>query len=558
MADPEYDVVVIGSGPGGASVAWSLAEQGARVAIVEAGPAYDFTSDYRLDRPDWELTLFPEKPGTDKGYDFAELQRLEPRWDDLRSWNRVRGKDAAGERRRAWDYHHVRGVGGSTLHYLGEAHRLHPAAMSLRSRFGVGVDWPFDYDALEPFYARAEKAIGVAGPDTPGPRRRSAGFPLPPHALSYASQRVATACRKLGLSLQPNSLAILSQPYADRPACNYCANCIRGCPRSDKGSADVTFVRAALATGRCRLFVDHQAVFVEPGVADRVAAAHCVDGAGAWQSFTARAFVVAGGAVNTPRLLLASTNGDAPHGLANESGEVGHNFLETLFWTASGLHPEPLGSHRGVPADSICWDFNAPDAIPGVVGGCRFSVGAGQADLTGPIAYATRIVPGWGRAHRAAMRTSFGNALSLTAVGESLPNPGSFIDLDPSRTDQRGLPFARIHSVLPEMELQRLSFMARQARAILAAAGAEQLVEEYGSYDTFSSTHVFGTCRMGHDPRDSVVDANCRSHRWRNLYVCDASVFPTSGGGEAPSLTIAALGLKTGAAIADSLAGKSP
>ena len=330
--------------------------------------------------------------------------------------------------------------------------------MSLRSRFGLGADWPFGFDVLEPFYEEAERAIGVAGPPDWGERRRGP-FPLPPHPLSYASQRIAEGCGKLGLTLRANSLAILSTPYQDRPNCNYCANCIRGCPRADKGSADIAFVAPAVATGRCSVETDWQAVFVEPSKDDRVAAVHCVDGTGAWRTFRGRAYVIACGAVNTPRLLLASSNGHAPNGLANESGEVGRNFMETLFWTASGLHPQPLGSHRGVPADATCWDFNAPDAIAGVIGGCRFTAGAGQADLVGPIAYATRVVDGWGREHRARLRAAFGRALTISAIGEFLPNDRTFIDLDPARTDQRGLPYARIHSFLPEMELQRLTFM---------------------------------------------------------------------------------------------------
>ena len=98
------------------------------------------------------------------------------------------------------------------------------------------------------------------------------------------------------------------------------------------------------------------------------------------------------------------------------------------------------------------------------------------------------------------------------------------------------------------MELRRLTFMAERARAILHAAGVAELLEEYGSYDFFNATHVFGTCRMGRDPATSVVDADGRGHRWRNLFMCDASVLPSSGGGEAPSLTIEALGLRTGGA----------
>jgi choline dehydrogenase-like flavoprotein len=227
--------------------------------------------------------------------------------------------------------------------------------------------------------------------------------------------------------------------------------------------------------------------------------------------------------------------------------------METLFWVSSGLHPEPLGSHRGLPSDAICWDYNAPDAIRGSIGGCRFAPGMAESDLIGPIAYATRVVGGWGKAHKRDMREAFGRMLSVSAIGESLPNSRSFVDLDPNVRDSDGLARARIHSHLDDAELARLEFMAGKAREILKASGVTRTVEEYGAYDAFAATQVFGTCRMGNDPRDSVVDRDCRSHRWKNLFICDASVFPSSGGGEAPSLTIEAIALRAADRLAAAL-----
>jgi choline dehydrogenase-like flavoprotein len=538
------DVVVIGSGPGGGAMAWALARAGVEVTVLEAGPAYRYWTDYRLDRADWEQVRFPDKARR-RSYTVAPTQTIEGR-PELRSWDVVSGARNATDHRLSWGYQHVQGVGGSTLHYMGEAHRLHPEAMRMRTRFGVGADWPFDYGELEPYYVEAERAIGAAGWSFDPIRWRSAPYPLPHHPLSYASQKVATGCRALGLGLVPNSLGILSDAYRGRPPCNYCANCTRGCPRADKASVDVTFIAEALETGRCTVLPECQVIRLEAGADDRVKRAIYVDPVGARQAITARAFVVAGGAVFTPRLLLASAGRHAPDGLANESGQVGHNFMETVSWTASGLHPEPLGSHRGVPADAICWDFNAPDAIPDAVGGCRISIGAGQADLIGPIAYATRVVGGFGRAHKARMRRAFGRALTVVGIAECLPNARASVDLDPEATDEIGMPLARIHSWLEDGEIRRLAFMREQARAILEASGVEDVVEEYGTYDHFAATHIFGTCRMGKDPAASVVDPTGRSHRWRNLYISDASVFPSSGGGEGPSLTIEALAIRAG------------
>ena len=143
------------------------------------------------------------------------------------------------------------------------------------------------------------------------------------------------------------------------------------------------------------------------------------------------------------------------------------------------------------------------------------------------------------------MREVFGRVLSLGGFAEQLPNPHSFIDLDPDHHDDAGMPLARIHTHLTRDDFARLRFMAQKTREILAASGADDVFEEYGTADAFNSTHVFGGCRMGRDPRESVVDARGRSHRWRNLYVTDASVFPSSGGGEGPALTIEALALRT-------------
>jgi choline dehydrogenase-like flavoprotein len=538
------DIVVIGSGAGGAAFAWALAKEGVKVRVLEAGPRYNPATDYHLTSPAWERARFPEKVRVRGRQTHAPFQKLKSQWDDLRSWNHLTGPMIKGDERAFWGYLHVVGVGGSTLHYTGESHRLHPRAMCMRSRFGVAADWPLDYAELEPYYLQAERLIGVAGPAEPGARTRSAAYPLPAHNLSYASQRLGKGCAELGLSWTPNPLAALSQAYDGRPPCNYCGGCARGCSRLDKGSADLTFIAKALGTGNCALDAECQVLRLEAGADDRVRAALYVDATGNQHRIEADAFAVACGAVETPRLLLNSATDSAPAGLANESGLVGKNFMETLYWTASGLHPEPLGSHRGLPSDAICWNFNAPDAIPNVVGGCRFSPAMAEADLVGPINYAQRVVGGWGRKHKVRMREQFGHVLSVAGIGENLPDPGSFIDLDPEEKDGLDQPKARIHVRLGELELGRLRFMAETCRRILKAAGVEKLIEEFGAYDNFNATHVFGTCGMGSDPEDSVVDPYCRSHRWRNLLVTDASVFPSSGGGESPSLTIYALALR--------------
>jgi choline dehydrogenase-like flavoprotein len=534
-----WDVVIVGAGAGGAASAYGLCQRGISVLLLDAGPRFDPAVDYPLTGSDWDAQDFPEKPGSTGKFTFAPGQKLNGVEPLLQSGSRGLGALVTNGVRWMDKYHHVRGIGGTTLHFTGESHRIHPAAMKMKSRFGVAADWPIDYAELEPYYIRAEELIGVAGPQTQGARWRSRGFLLPPHPLSYAARTLGRGAAKLGLDWQANSRAALSVAWNSRPPCNYCGACNLGCPRGDKGSADITFVAAAVATGRCTVRPDSPVVRIEAGGTDRVAAVLVGRPDGSLERIPCPHLVLACGAVETPRLLIASG------GLANESGEVGRNFMDTLEVTVGALHPDPQHGRRGLPDDAICWDFNAPDAIPGVIGGCRIGNASSESEIKGLAAFALRAVPGWGRAHAQSVRRLWGHSLHVGAIGERLPNDNSRVDLDPEARDRFGISLARISSWLAESDIARLRFMAAKSRELLAASGVQEIFESYSSWDWFAASHVFGTCRMGADPATSVVTAEGRSHRWRNLWVTDASVFPSSGGGEAPSLTIHALALRT-------------
>lgn len=546
MSRRRFDAIVVGAGAGGAAAAWRLCEHGLNVLLLEAGPRFEPTRDYKLNQADWERHLFPEPPGSRGNFTIGTLDRLAPENADLRSWNRASGPLVHDDMRQALGpgYWHVQGVGGSTLHFVGEAHRLHPAAMKLRSKFGAGCDWPIDYGDLAPYYDLCEKLIGVAGPESQGERWRHAPFPLPAHPLSPPARLLAQAGQQLGMHWQANSRAALSQPHDGRPACNYCGNCSRGCPLGDKGSADVTFIRKALASGRLTLKPGSPVVRIHSQGDGRIDFIDCLEGKNLRRVETPL-LVLAAGAVQTPRLLLANRSAHFPEGLANGSRQVGRNFMETLFWNSTGLAAGLSSSHVGLPADAICWDFNHPAAIAGVVGGCRFNSGTQEIGFTGPIAYASRLFDGFGKNLKEQVRRHFGSALSVGAIGEFLPNEGSYVDLDPDEKDRLGIPLPRLHSSLGPENIRRLRFMAEKSRQLLQAAGVEELREEIGAWDSFSATHIFGTCRMGSDSRDSVVNAEGRSHDHANLYLTDASVFPSSGGGESPSLSIQALAVRS-------------
>jgi choline dehydrogenase-like flavoprotein len=545
------DVVIVGSGAGGAASAWALTRAGLRVLLLEAGPRFDPARDYPLDTPDWERRPFPAPEGSRARIRYGDLGALDPGDATLQGWSAAGGRAPLPARRgpSRTGFAHVLGVGGSTLHYVGEAHRLHPESFTLARDHGAGADWPISYADLEPFYAQAEALIGVAGPVEAGARWRSSPYPLPAHPLSPAARRLAEAGAGLGLPFEANARAALSQPWDDRPACNYCGQCSRGCPIGDKGSADVTFLRHAEATGNLTLIPEARVTRIEVARTGEVAAVR-YHHAGAAHRQETPVLILAAGAVQTPRLLLASHGPDLPEGVANGSGQVGRNFMETLSWHATALLPGLADSHKGLPADAVCWAENAPGAVPGAVGGCRYTSAVQEIGLTGPAAYATRLIPGFGTELKARLRGVFGSAITVGATGAVIPDARSRVTLSDEERDSDGVPLPVIHSVLTDNSLAMLHHMARTARRLLRAAGAETLAEEYGSWDAFTATHVFGTARMGADSATAVTDPWGRSFDHPNLWIADASVFPGSGGGEGPSLTIAALALRQAGRIA--------
>ena len=548
MAVPTHDVVVVGSGAGGGAVAWALSRRGVRVLVLEAGPTFDPFKDYRLASNDWEQHRFPEKPGSQGKYAFAEMQLLEARWQGLRSWNRQIGPLVGGDRRRVHGYHHVRGVGGTTLHFTGEAHRLHPRgdenAHALRRGCRLADRLRRD---LEPYYrtpSESSASRARRGPDAPAQRALSVA------AASLDATRAASSARaraSWGSPGSPNSYAALSRPLRRAPGLQLLRQLQSWLSAPRQGQRRHHLPRQGRATGNCTIRTEargapdrgRRARPRGPGRVRRRRSKHA-PGRGARRRRRVRR---RGDAAAAAALSGQACARRPRQRVGARSGAISWKRCSGV---SSGLHPEPLGSHRGLPSDAICWDYNAPDAIPGVIGGCRFTPGMAEADLVGPIAYATRVVAAGADPTSAKCAQTFGACPHRGAIGESLPDAGSYVDLDPERRDASGVPLARIHSHLRRARAASASnSWPGKSREILKARASS------GSSRSTAATMRSRDARLRHVPdgqttrTDSVVDPYGRSHRWRNLFVTDASVFPSSGGGEAPSLTIEALAIRS-------------
>jgi choline dehydrogenase-like flavoprotein len=256
---------------------------------------------------------------------------------------------------------------------------------------------------------------------------------------------------------------------------------------------------------------------------------------GAWRFQRARNVVVAGYAIETPRLLLNSATARHRDGLANSSGLVGKNLMVQSNQAVYGTMQQEVRWYKGPPSLAITEHWNYEDAGKDFFGGyCYMSVGSLPVTWSGTQAESRGL---WGEALRREME-KYNHQVGLKLVGEVMPSEDNRVRLADEK-DRFGLPIARVTFSYGDNDKRLIAHAIRFMRQSLDAIGARELwVQED------DTCHLNGTARMGSNARDSVVDADCRSWDISNLWICDGSVFPTVGGVN-PSLTIQAIALRT-------------
>jgi choline dehydrogenase-like flavoprotein len=428
------------------------------------------------------------------------------------------------------------------VHFTAVKLRLHPNDFKLKSRTGRGSDWPITYEDLEPYYDYAEDFVGVSGPlDFPWPGGRQGNYPQGELPAQAVDQLFHKAMEKLGIKWRMTPHAILTGARDGRAPCMYYGFCVNGCKSDAKGSALVTWVPAAVKAGaefreECFVFnIDTNAA----GHASRVL--YYKDGKE--QAQEADLVIVAGYSIETPRLLLNSTSGAHPGGLANSSGMVG-KFLH--------VHPaseimarfeQPVDHFVTPPVGILTQDFYEHGAADVPVG---YTINR-YAHF--PIDFITSLIPEnrnlWGQRLHEVMDqyTHWGVLASMVEQPPCEDNSVTLAD----QKDQHGIPVAHVKMSYGDWENKLIDSSRAKMEQIAKEAGAKEIL--FTKY----ADHVLGTCRMGTDPASSVVDPFCRSHDIPNLFICDGSVFPSAGAVN-PSLTIEAVALRT----ADHILGKPP
>ncbi len=547
------DALIIGSGPGGSTAAEVLTRAGWSVAIVEKG------RNHLLDPED--LT----RPAGDYSNDelkFLQRHFLGP--DPLIEPRTFRQEEGEGDHTHVGEVNSIPStVGGGGTHADGKVPRFREEDFALRSSLGPQegaevADWPLSYDDLEPYYAEVERLIGVAGQAGANPFAswRSGPYPMPPGAPMYGAVLSTGAAERLGYHPYPAPTAANSVPYDGRPACNNCGFCgFFGCPVHAKGDP-VALLQRTMATGRAELWPETFAArIVVQG--RRATGAVLIGPDGKERTVGARVVIVAGGAIETPRLLLLS---GLDHPL------IGRYLMCHYQTIVAGAVPFRLHGHRGrsvthVHDDGIVGDEASRAAareagLPWMRGGLAEHAGGGL-----PVMEAKLYPPG--RRHAAAMRGSHlrDRMWCFMMQGEDLPYATNRIDLDPTVRDVRGFPVARMTFRGHRHEEAVAAHWGPRLSAILTEMGAEWTVEttspgigyQGGQTPVPQSRHVMGTTRMGTDPATSVVDPFGRVHGLDNVVVADSSVFVTSAG-YGPTLTLVALAARA----AHALAGTAP
>jgi len=531
----EVDFVVIGSGAAGGIMAKQLSTAGFSVVVLEQGGWGKYGREHEYNKDEWlQLNL-------------SDDDRLMS--DPSRQRNTFRRNDQAKAGPGTHSYGCV--VGGGTITYGGSSWRHLPYEFSEASYdrtipSGTGMaDWPITYEELEPYYTQAEWEMGVSGlrVNTPFLAPMSKDYPVPPVPLKSSGALLNTAAAKLGLTSVPGPLAIITRPYMGREACVNCGICSGyGCQVRARSSSAVTMLPLAEKTGRCEIRVKSYVREISVDNSGRVTGVIYFDAQKREVRQKAKAVVLSANAGESARLLLMSKSARFPDGLANSSGVVGKYVMFGNGASASGLFEHPLNEYKGVISGAAIVDYVPSDPKRGFYGGGRMTARGYLTPFELGLGGLSPDAPRWGAGYKKALQEEANHRMTISCYVTQLPLETNRVDLDPDVKDDWGLPAMRITSTSHPDDKKNMEFFRQKSIEILQAAGATRIwAPPVG--DSRGGAHNRGTCRMGNDPKTSVVDKYHKAHDVPNLFIVDGSSFVT-GGRNHPTLTIQALAFR--------------
>jgi choline dehydrogenase-like flavoprotein len=522
------DFLVIGAGAAGGVMAKELSAAGFRIVVLEQGPWFR-ESDFKHD----EVGVMYRSALT----------------NDHKKQPNVFRKTVSETAKQQPAVEYGRMVGGGSVHFTANYWRFHPEDFHERSLLGPipGADlrdWPITYDELEPYYTKAEWDLGISGlgGSNPFDGPRSRRYPLPPMPVKSSGVLFERAAKKLGLHPFPAPLAVLSQSYRGRAACVHCGFCESfGCEMGAKSSTLAALIPTAVKTGLCEVRPNSYVRRIEVGKDRRVLGATYFDGRGREVFQRAKAVVVSANGAETPRLLLMSKSAAFPQGLANSTGNVGKYLMFDNGGFAMGLFEHPLNEYKSVVVTRVLHDFYSSDPKRGFYGGAGIDARFDSYPAGFALDGMPKDIPQWGAEWKRSLAQYYTRMMATLAHASCLAVEQNSISLDENVKDAWGLPALRVTFKNHPDDMKTVQFILERQKEILVTAGARKIWIDPASVEEATySRHLMGTCRMGDDPRASVVNRWNRAHDVPNLFLVDGSSLVTSGR-QQPTATIQAL-----------------
>jgi choline dehydrogenase-like flavoprotein len=524
--DFDADVIVVGAGAMGGLAAHDLARNGKSVILLEAGPRVPrwkiletFRSNANVYSNGGNRNIpYPNEPWAPTSFTPGYIESIGP-------VEYIPGM--------------LRLVGGTTWHWGGACWRNLPNDFKLKSLYGVGRDWPISYDDLEPFYHKAEVEMGVSGDDhadysgqggAPYPPRQQP-FPIKPQALGYSSKRLAARVGDGGYNFtyQPNGRA--TDPYDERPACVGNNNCSPICPIGAQYSGDRSSTKAEREGAQ---LIPNAVVYKLEKSPDgkKIAAVHYYTPEKKSVRLTARYVMIAGHALETPRLLLMSD-------VANSSDMVGRNLMDHNAFGLQLLADEPLWMGRGPvqQGDILNWRDGAFRSKHSAI---RYEIGNYTANFSITEKLLEQGVIGPELDQKIADWSA--RIIGFSSNIEMLPNPVNRLGLSTTNKDYFGLPTMTTHYQVGDYERAGTDVVKQDFDNFQRLLGADIFSKNTKVYE--NRDHPMGTVIMGADPKDSVVNGECRTHDHDNLFLATSGVMPASAANN-PTMTGCALSLRS-------------
>ncbi len=505
-----YDVIIVGTGAGGGTLAAKLAPSGKKILLLERG------SWLRREPDNWDTASV-----------FVDGRYISPD-----TWYDHKGKAFQPQ------VHYY--VGGATKLYGAALYRLRERDFgAIEHDGGISPPWPISYADLEPYYTAAEQMYqvhGVRGEDPTEPPATDP-YPFPPVAHEPRIQKLADDLAAAGLHPFHAPCGVrLSEANMPYSVCVKCARCDGfPCPLHAKSDAEVFGVRPALTWSNVELLTSAEAVRLETDPGGRSVTTVVVEHEGHEERYQGHIIVVACGAANTAKLLLSSASDQYPHGLANGSDQVGRNYMYHASQAVLALSKEPNPTVFQKTLGINDFYFSGPD-FDFPLGNIQM-IGKSQAEMyRGEKPIETTLAPSFTLSDIAA------HAVDFWLSTEDLPMPDNRVTLAED---------GRIRLSYTPTNTTAADRLYHQLKSMLKHLGMHEdhLVHRYAYMKTdipiAGVAHQAGTCRFGTDPKTSVLDTDCKAHELDNLYVVDTSFFPSIGAVN-PALTAMANALRVG------------